>query len=373
LVILLAFLAFSRRPQQHPCSLSAPAAFLAGSASSSSLQHNNNKNVPATAAALEDTAAITSTATTATLTVPTAWGPLECVPVTVRGLPVIGQVTIVEATAASQELLVDRALLEDDHDNNNSDDIYGAVLWPAASALAARLLRAMHDHPKDNDANHHPQLITRILEVGAGTGLVSLAAARGGAAHVLATDYQPLPLQLLRYAAEHLNHETRIVEENDPDDDNSAATTSRLLDRLDTAHLDLNLYETQPLPSGDFDILVAADVLYAPATGVAVAHRAVEALRRGMRVWIADSPGRAGRPAFEAELARLLGLDVVKFETVAGSTVTGPRHELICGPGSPSVSAVPRELAVDILELDPAIHGPAAAAAAGTVNGTRTR
>ena len=159
------------------------------------------------------------------------------------------------------------------------------------------------------------------------------------------------------------------------DDDDNHDSTSSILDRLDTAHLDLNLYETQPLPADhDYDILVAADVLYAPKTGVAVAHRAVEALRRGMRVWIADSPGRAGRPAFEAELARLLGTHDVKFETVAGSTVTGPRHELICGPGSPSVSVddIPRELAVDILELDPAIHGPAAAAAVAT-NGTRTR
>ena len=83
--------------------------------------------------------------------VPTALGPLECVPVTVRGLPVIGRVTIVEATAASQEMLVDRALDEEreDDNDNNSDDIYGAVLWPAASALAARLLRAMHDNRKD--------------------------------------------------------------------------------------------------------------------------------------------------------------------------------------------------------------------------------
>jgi len=284
---------------------------------------------------------------------------IECVPVTIQ-LSGAVNVTIVEATAQSQERLVDRALQQDDknitNSNNNKDcDIYGAVLWPAASVMAERLVSLIQSSPV---LQKH-----RILEVGAGTGLVSLAACRGGASQVLATDYQELPLQLLEYAAQHLNkHVSR--------------TSNESCWPLQTAHLDLcDLQKPLPRPTSstttnstsiddadtDFTLLVAADVLYEPATGVALAHRAVEALERGMSVWIGDSPGRADRPAFERTLKALLVLgddDAPQFETVVGSTVTGERHELICGRNSTSVSATPQELHVAVLELDPKRHLP---------------
>ena len=281
-------------------------------------------------------------------------------------------VTIVEATARSQEVLVDQAL-ENESTATRDSDVYGAVLWPAALVLAERLVLWLL-------SQQQPQQRYKILEVGAGTGLVSLAAARLGGAHsVLATDYHELPLQLLQYAAQHLNCE----EDHDPDLDDKNNNNN-----LHTAHLDLCDYIKTPLPrpppetpaddhninnniddDDDFTLMVAADVLYEPATGVALAHRAVEALQRGMRVWIADSPGRAGRTALLQTLHELLDNDgdaptVLTFRNVTGWTVTGERHELICGPHSRSVATnatTPQALDVAILELDPAQHRVAAA------------
>lgn len=117
------------------------------------------------------------------------------------------------------------------------------------------------------------------------------------------------------------------------------------------AHLDMCDFDTL-LPMAD--VVVAADVMYEPNTGSAVARRAVEALQRGSRVLVGDSPGRAGRPAFLKELKRLgVSAEAAKFVDAVGRTCSGPRHELICGKGSMSVSKTPQELAVAIVDLNP--------------------
>jgi predicted nicotinamide N-methyase len=110
-----------------------------------------------------------------------------------------------EATAESQEVLVDMALALDEGEVNadqklKSGDPYGAVLWPAASAVANHLLDF-----SDRSSSDLPLLGLTVLELGAGTGLVSIAASLGGASSVLATDYEPVPLKLLDYAQTHLN------------------------------------------------------------------------------------------------------------------------------------------------------------------------
>ena len=73
-----------------------------------------------------------------------------------------------------------------------------------------------------------------------------------------------------------------------------------------------------PLPKAD--ITIAADVMYEPDTGIAMAHRAVEALQAGSRVIIGCSPGRKGRPFFEKELQNLLPELNVKFFEAKGTT-----------------------------------------------------
>ena len=66
-------------------------------------------------------------------------------------LPVVDRVTVLEATAESQESLVDMALALDEDELHGNDqklsagDPYGAVLWPAASAVAKYLLTEISD------------------------------------------------------------------------------------------------------------------------------------------------------------------------------------------------------------------------------------
>lgn len=264
-------------------------------------------------------------------------------------LPVIGTIVVLEATAAAQEELVDECL-ELEEDKNDSDkqkrisegDPYGAVLWPAAWAVSNYLL----SEPDLRD--NLPSL--SILELGTGTGLVSIATAMGGAKRVLATDYEPLALELTRYAADNLNDSSSGKGSNVP-----------LTKIIGTQLLDLCSLEEQPLPiqsqdtDGGIDVVVAADIMYEPKTGIAMAHRAVEALRQNCRVIVGDSPGRPGRPAF-LETLRQLGVDEgVDFVETIGKTCSGPRHDLICGKGSTSVSETPKELSVALLDLKPSM------------------
>jgi predicted nicotinamide N-methyase len=291
---------------------------------------------------------------------------IECRPVAVpltfpsgdaAGAPVMGGagfVTVLEATAKAQDALVSLALLEEEstggggggssskgEESGSIDDspiigtrqgdIYGSVLWPAASCVASYLLEYNVVRGKS------------VLELGTGTGLVSLASwCLGGANSVVATDYEDLPLRLLDHAARHLN-QPPTREANSEDGGGGAPVGLR------TGLFDVRNF-TDPLPEGD--VVVAADILYEPVTGRALAQRVVQALRRGSRVVIGDSPGRAGRPAFLEELERC-GVAHAAFLDVRGWTVTGERHELICGKGSTSRTSTIQELAIAVLDLDP--------------------
>lgn len=243
-------------------------------------------------------------------------------------LPVVGTVTVLEATAESQEDLVDMALFLEGDDELTCEmkltagDPYGAVLWPAAWAVANYLLTTVTKQTKLQELS--------ILELGTGTGLVSIAAMLGGAKQVLATDYEPLALELTKYAAKKFQ---------------DLSMETQLLDMCD--------YQT-PLPPS-YDVVVAADIMYEPKTGIAMAHRVAEALKQGRRVIVGDSPGRAGRPAFLKALTELGVSPEAKFVDTIGRTCSGPRHDLMCGKGSTSVSDTPKELNVAIMDLDPSM------------------
>ena len=66
------------------------------------------------------------------------------------------------------------------------------VLWPAAQVIAAALVALLMTDRRSG---------RRVLELGCGTGLCSLAAAAMPQTLVLATDYRQEPLQLLQEAA----------------------------------------------------------------------------------------------------------------------------------------------------------------------------
>lgn len=238
-------------------------------------------------------------------------------------VPEIGIVKVLEATAQSQEDLVDMALALEDEELETqlleAGDPYGAVLWPAAWAVARYILSEQKLPLED----------VSILELGTGTGLVSIALALGGAKRVLATDYEPLALKMTTYAAETFHPGT--------------------MGTLETKVLDMCDHDIK-LPK--VDLVVAADIMYEPKTGIAMAHRAVEALQNDCRVIVGDSPGRPGRPAFLKTLKEL-GVEGVEFVDTIGRTCTGPRHDLICGEGSTSVSETPKDLSVAIMDLRP--------------------
>lgn len=247
---------------------------------------------------------------------------LKCIEITIP-LPKIGNVTILEANAASQDTLVNSALGEESNHKLNTDDPYGAVLWPAARTLAQYLLlncnNGSNQDEDDNNEGKQPSSLSglTILELGAGTGLVSLAASIAGA-NVIASDYETIPLTLLQYASKHLNN-------------NATSETNS----IQTINFDI-CDESIKLPHAD--IIVAADIMYEPKTGKAMAMRAMEALKQNSRIIIADSPGRPGRINFLNELKDSYGINN-EFVTYHGLKCSGYRNDLICGKNSTSISS----------------------------------
>lgn len=136
---------------------------------------------------------------------------IECRQVTID-VQLVGPVTILEATAKAQDDLVDMALaldedeLTDDEQLLQSGDPYGAVLWPAASAISNHLLTQCRN------SEGPPLAGLSILELGTGTGMVSLAASLGGASKIFATDYEPVPLRLLEEAQSKFNNGLTTIE-----------------------------------------------------------------------------------------------------------------------------------------------------------------
>lgn len=263
-------------------------------------------------------------------------------------LPIVGTITVLEATADSQEILVDECLEleEGKYEKRISEgDPYGAVLWPASWAVSNYVL-SQEDIMKNISS-------LSVLELGAGSGLVSISIAAAGAKRVLATDYEPLALALTRYAAESMNNNNKIDQGCNVGSSNNIKSNS-ISSRIETQLLDMcdTKQKYLPLREKKIDIVLAADVLYEPKTGKALAHRVVEALRHNCRVIVGDSPGRPGRPEFLNTL-KSLGVEGAAFQEMVGFTCLGPRHELICGKGSTSVSEQTTELPIAILDLKP--------------------
>lgn len=162
----------------------------------------------------------------------------------------------------------------------------GGVLWPGARTAAHSLACG-------------PLAGKRVMEVGAGTGLASMAAAMLGAADVLATDHSSETLELIE-----------------------AAARAQGLCQLRVGLLDL-LDDDAPLPA-DVDVAVAADLLYSEELARAVARTCARLARRGAALIVTDSQHRWSN-AFAEELAHCLGASEAapKFEQRALGAVTG--------------------------------------------------
>ena len=221
----------------------------------------------------------------------------------------ITSITILEADAEAQEALIMKAL--DEKSIAAEEDPYGSVLWPSAKTVSMRLLQL--------DINGKS-----VLELGTGTGLVSLVASLSGAKSVLATDYSMFCLSLLEKAK---------VLQNVPIP----------LGILTTQFFDVKDFSKSLPPA---DIVVIADLLYDKGLAVAVGKRVCEAYARGSLVIVGNSPGRCGTDDMLRTCEEILGFKCI-FKEAIGQTVTGHRHDLI---GSTSTET-PRPLGTTILEL----------------------
>lgn len=161
-------------------------------------------------------------------------------------------------------------------------DPFGSKVWPASYVAASRLLE-------------QGVVGCTVLELGCGTGLVSIAALLGGARMALATD---LVLQNVERAqtSASLNGVNLFGEVFD-------VTSGEPLPSPTTSCKD---------PSKYFDFVVFSDVLYWEVEAAAFGRRAAEAYSQGSTVVVAD-PGRRREEfqrSFCEELSRRLQKDV---------------------------------------------------------------
>ncbi len=150
---------------------------------------------------------------------------------------------------------------------------YWADLWPSARQLATTLLG-------ESGAGR------TLLELGCGLGLPTMAAMRAGF-DVTSTDYYEDALQVTRAnAGRNLGREPQVRMVN---------------------------WRAWPDDLGQFDVVVAADVIYEQEYAVLVAACIARALAPGGVAIVAD-PGRVALARFHTELPKV-GLEVVSTST----------------------------------------------------------
>lgn len=112
-----------------------------------------------------------------------------------------------------------------------------------------------------------------MLDLGAGGGLVAIAAARAGAAHVLAAETDPLARTALALNAEA----------------NGVPVTVEPDDLLDAA------------PPLEVDVVMVGDLFYAPGLALRTGAFLDRCTAAGLEVWVGD-PFRKPLPSYRLEL-----------------------------------------------------------------------
>jgi len=141
---------------------------------------------------------------------------------------------------------------------------FWAYAWPAGSALA-RVIIDYPDHVRDQ----------RVLDVGAGGGIVSLAAAHAGARQVVANDVDPWALATVAIAAKRQRLEVECLLEDLTEQVNVVAA---------------------------YDVIVCSDMAYERRMAPRYTRLLKHARNLGKRVLVAD----AGRTYFVADGLKLL-------------------------------------------------------------------
>jgi predicted nicotinamide N-methyase len=174
-------------------------------------------------------------------------------------VPLVPEIRIFTASAVTPMWFATARWLDD----NDSDVPFWCVPWAGGQAMARYVL----DHPECVQ-------YARVLDFGSGSGLVAIAAARAGAAHVRAVDIDPIATVAARMNAEANGVAIEIT--ND-----------------DWVGRDLD----------DVDVVLSGDIWYEPAPSALFRRWFRRLAANGMRVLTAD-PGRLHAPRRARELAR---------------------------------------------------------------------
>jgi predicted nicotinamide N-methyase len=158
--------------------------------------------------------------------------------------------------------------------------------WAFAWAGGLALARYVQEHPAEVAG-------LRVLDLGTGSGLVAIAAARAGATHVIAADIDPFA-----EAAVNLNA------------------------RANRVHLAFVRRDLLPGPPPDVDVLLAADTWYEGPLAERVLPWLRSAAARGTRVLLGD-PGRKYLP--ESGFTELARYDVRTTTTLEDRAVLEAR------------------------------------------------
>ena len=173
------------------------------------------------------------------------------------------------------------ALLDEDAFEHDEFLPYWAELWPSGVALAAV-------------AGSRPLEGLRVVELGCGLALPSIAAARAGA-RVLATDWSPEAVALV------------------------ASNARRNGVRLETAICDWNA-PAQILDGAPWNLVLAADVLYERRNVEPLLELLPQLVTAGGEALIAD-PGRPAAKEFFAAARKGWTVSALSGVTGAGATV----------------------------------------------------
>ncbi len=180
----------------------------------------------------------------------------------------------------------DDLISEDDFDRDGRLP-YWAEIWPSAQALAGKIAAQRGEG-------------RRLLELGGGVGLVALAAVRAGF-NVVASDYYQEALEFTEVNAQH---------------NGLPPPECRLVD-----------WRRFPDDLGDFDLVVAADVLFEKPNIPLVAAAFARTIRPGGRGWVTD-PDRPFGALFAAECEKS-GLAIVDRHEIPVAKPDKPAPQMI--------------------------------------------
>ena len=205
-----------------------------------------------------------------------------------------------------------------------SHDVLAAQIWPASRVVAFEIdaiVRAAEAGRGDDRRVGSTGGVT-MCELGSGSGLISLAAAKVGCVDVIATDVDQLSPSLIA----------------------TAAAEQGLAGAISTRYLDLTASAGggDPLPSAD--VFVMADVFVTDTVAFGAAARAWEALERGSMVVVAAQGDRSCRGSF---------LDRLRDSAPAWAQAEGPvRTALEGGWGVPQYASTGPLVLRDVDEAD---------------------